>query len=85
MAFDPELPQLGTRLTTADGDWQVREVMLLGRAPLHYAVRMRGPANSAGAGLRLSLVLSRAEYLMLQVKAKEFAASSRTASGRGRR
>lgn len=77
MAKDPALPRRGTRITTAEGDWQVQEVMPLGRAPLHYAVRVLVPAGPGGAASRISIVLSRTEYEGLQTKALELEAARR--------
>ena len=47
--MDKELPRVGDRLSTSTGDWQVKEVVVLGRAPLHYAVRA---AHTDAAGIR---------------------------------
>lgn len=59
--------------------------MMLGRAPLHFAVRVRGPAGSAGGGSRLSLVLSQAEYQALRARGAEFEAANRVRPGKPRR
>jgi hypothetical protein len=84
MAKDPELPVRGTRLTTAEGDWEVREVMLLGRTPLHYAVRVLGPAGGS-TGSRLTIVLSRGEYADLQARARDLQAAQRPSPAGKRR
>jgi hypothetical protein len=86
VAQDQELPRRGARLATTDGVWEIQEVMLLGREPLHYAVRVLGPAGPGGAGSRLSLVLSRVEYEALQAKARELeAAKGGSRAGKPRR
>ncbi|MBA2960970.1 MULTISPECIES: hypothetical protein [Ramlibacter] len=75
----PDLPKRGTRITTAEGDWEVLEVMLLGREPLHYAVRV---ACTPGAGGSLSLMLSRMEFEALLARASTQAPTG--AGGRGK-
>jgi hypothetical protein len=67
VANNPDLPSRGTRITTPDGDWEVQEVMLLGREPLHFAVRVACPIVS---GSRLSIVLSRTEYEALLARSR---------------
>jgi hypothetical protein len=81
VAQDSELPRRGTRITTAEGDWEVQELMLFGRTPLHYAVRVLVPAGPSSAGSRLSLVLSRVEYEALQAKGRELETTSRASHG----
>jgi hypothetical protein len=65
--MDKELPRVGDRLSTPTGDWQVKEVVVLGRAPLHYAVRA---AHTDAAGIRHTVTLSAAEFRALQARAK---------------
>jgi hypothetical protein len=86
MAQDLELPRRGARISTAEGDWEIQEVMLLGRSPLHYAVRALAPAGPGGAGSRLSIVLSRSEFEALRAKARDLeAAKGSTRPGSPRR
>jgi hypothetical protein len=78
---DPAPPQRGARITTAEGDWTVQEVMLLGRAPLHYAVRMACPAGMGGS---LSVVLSRIEFEALLGRALAPAGPAKRGSPSGK-
>ncbi|MNR71755.1 hypothetical protein D3C71_24330 [compost metagenome] len=58
--MDKRLPRAGDQVTTPEGHWLVKELILLGRQPLHYAVRV---VHTDDAGHAMPLLMSTAEWL----------------------
>lgn len=72
--MDKVLPRAGDQLHTPAGQWLVKELILLGRQPLHYAVRV---VHTDAAGSATTLLMSAAEWRAVLARALPPARSHR--------
>lgn len=65
--MDKDLPRAGEQVSTPVGRWLVKELILLGREPLHYAVRV---IHTDPAGTATTLLMSTAEWRAVLARAR---------------